>query len=232
MKDVSGVNAGRTVIASPDFVPATGWSVFLPLYDRLVSIFTPEKVYRRHMLDHCSLKPGQRAIDIGCGTGTFLTAMAIRYPDNHLIGIDIDERVLTLARRKHTTTRNAAEDGVQWLCGSAMALPLADRSVHLVVTSLVFHHLLPDQKRQAFAEIHRVLVSGGRLLLTDFAKPRHGLQRIQYLIVQWIDGWERTICNAHGRLPLLIQEAEFSTVRELLSCNSLLGTIRTYEATK
>jgi len=51
-----------------------------------------------------------------------------------------------------------------------------------------------------------------------------------FLPVRVFDGWERTACNVACRLPNLLRDAGFQDVEELFTCNSLLGTIRTYRA--
>ena len=211
------------------FIPATGWRVFLPLYDRLVGWFTPESIYRTHTLEQCQLQAGERALDVGCGTGTLLFELARRNPQATLFGLDPDAQILEMARRKQPA---ATQPQIRWLCGSATELPFEAESLDAVVTSLVFHHLAPREKATSLAEVYRVLRRGGELWLTDFARPSSLLQRLQYFAVQLIDGWNTTQCNALDRLPQLISSAGFDQVDEELACKSWLGTIRTYRAVK
>lgn len=76
--------------------------------------------------------------------------------------------------------------------------------------TLVFHHLAPDSKVRALAEIRRVLRPSGRLIIADYGRPRDRLQRVAFLYVQLLDGLETTRQHAAGGLPLLIANAGFN----------------------
>ncbi len=199
----------------------------MPVYDRLNALFMPDSLLHP-MIEPGQVSAGELLADIGCGTGTHLLAIARQLPDVRLCGIDLDDRVLRMARKK---SEQIPDCSIDWIVGSITKLPLQDNSAQLVVSSLVFHHLLPSEKIQALLEIRRVLAEQGTFILTDLARASNWRQRIQFLPVRFLDGWSRTACNASDRLPQLIREAGFSQVEELFACNSLLGTIRSYRAT-
>jgi SAM-dependent methyltransferase len=109
------------------------------------------------------LQPGERVLDLGCGAGTdSLVASRMVGPDGSVTGIDMTPEMLDKARR------SAAEMGatnVDFVGGEAEALPFADASFDVVISNGVID-LIPD-KDAVFAELHRVLVPGGRIQLAD-----------------------------------------------------------------
>jgi ubiquinone/menaquinone biosynthesis C-methylase UbiE len=108
--------------------------------------------------------PGDRALDLGCGEGRFTEelARAGAVP----VGVDVAQAALDRARAKHPSLdfRLAPIDG---------PLPLDDGSFDVVWASEVIEHVA-DTARW-LSEVRRVLVSGGRLLLTT---PSHGRLRV------------------------------------------------------
>jgi ubiquinone/menaquinone biosynthesis C-methylase UbiE len=111
------------------------------------------------MLDVCdtSSGPPRRVLDVGCGTGRFLRAAALQWPQAELTGVDPAPRMIAEAGRLNPR--------LDFKFGMAESLPVEDRSVDLVVSSMSFHHWADQQK--ALGEIVRVLVPGGRFCLAD-----------------------------------------------------------------
>ncbi len=216
------------------FVPATGFRWLLPWYDHLVARCTREREFKLHVLEQSQLRRGLRILDIGCGTGTLLALALQRQPNLQLHGVEVDERILAQAEAKLAVPSSATELGssVELRVACATDLPYGDNSFDVIVSSLVFHHLLPIEKRKCLLEAHRVLVPGGKLLLADYCGATDKLAALRFLPVRLVDGWRRTACNAAGRLPDLISQAGLADVRGTLELQTLLGTIRCYEALK
>jgi SAM-dependent methyltransferase len=109
------------------------------------------------------LAPGERVLDLGSGAGTdSLIAAQMVGPGGHVTGIDMTPQMLAKARAA------AAEMGlgnVEFVEGEAERLPFPDESFDVVVSNGVID-LIPD-KDAVFAELNRVLVSGGRLQVAD-----------------------------------------------------------------
>ena len=100
-----------------------------------------------------------RILDVGCGTGEITTRLAGLYPEASLVGVDLIEEHLEVAR-----ARAAPISGrVSFQSADAFALPFADRSFDLVVC----RHMLQAVPRPeaAMAEMVRVCRPGGRLHL-------------------------------------------------------------------
>lgn len=68
----------------------------------------------------------------------------------------------------------------------AEKLPFPKASMDVVISSLFFHHLTTNQKREALEEICRVLRPGGTLHVADWGKPSNFLMRLTFLIVQFL----------------------------------------------
>ncbi|MBO6677575.1 methyltransferase domain-containing protein [Parvibaculum sp.] len=138
------------------------------LYDFLIFLLTRgrESAYRENLLDIADIVPGQSFLDIGCGTGTLALAASRRVgPGGAVTGVDVSEKMVSLARRK---TRRARAD-IPFHVAGASRLPFADSGFDAAAMTTVLH-MIPDGERQsALAEARRVLRSGGRLVLVDYA---------------------------------------------------------------
>ena len=92
--------------------------------------------------------------------------------------------------------------------GRSTALPYADASFDVVLSTLFFHHLPDDAKRQTAAELVRVLRRGGRLVVGNLGRPQDPLMRLAVRgTVQLLDGVATTALGVRGELPDLLAEA-------------------------
>jgi len=106
---------------------------------------------------------GERVLDLGCGAGTdSLVAAQMVGPDGHVTGIDMTLEMLARAR---TAAEELGAENVEFVEGEIEHLPFGDASVDVVISNGVID-LVPD-KDAVFAEIFRVLRSGGRMQLAD-----------------------------------------------------------------
>ncbi len=125
-----------------------------------------------HMLS--GLKPGDKVLDVGCGSGRLtIAAQTWVNPAGEAHGIDPSPEMIEVARR------NAARAGqpVKFETGMVEALPFPDGSFDVVMSRLVLHHLPGDLKSRGLAEMRRVLKPGGLCLVIDFEPPKSPLLR-------------------------------------------------------
>jgi ubiquinone/menaquinone biosynthesis C-methylase UbiE len=214
--------------------PLTSESSFIPglgrfgtrLYDPVIRLTTRERRLKNRLLELADLRPGDRALDLGCGTGTLAIGACRRQPGASVHGLDADPRMIERARRK----ADAADVKVELRSGLATELPYADRSFDVVLSSLLFHHLDRAAKQAAAREIARVLVRGGRFLLADWGRPSDPLMRALFLTIQLVDGFETTADNIHGRLPQILSAAGLAEVRERDRYRTAYGSLALFEA--
>jgi SAM-dependent methyltransferase len=106
------------------------------------------------MADAAGLRPGQRVLDVACGTGALTRAVAARVgPNGATIGVDVNDGMLVVARRKAPK--------IDWRLGRAEALGFETESFDAVVSQ--FGLMFFEDRRAALAEMMRVLKRGGRL---------------------------------------------------------------------
>ena len=153
---------------SQHYVPALRFRWLTPFYDAIVASTTREKRFKRRLLEQAAIQPGWEVLDLGCGTGTLTLWAKETQPAANIIGLDGDSRILEIARRK------AHERGseVEFREGFSNQLPFEDNSFDCVLSSLFFHHLLPDGKRATLAEVRRVLRPEASCILLTGAPPR------------------------------------------------------------
>jgi len=131
-----------------------------------------DRRWKRRLIDLAALDPSDRVLDLACGTGDLLFAAASGA--RAAVGLDITYRMLQLAKSRQQEKRNLA-----LVAGDMLALPFHDARFDLVTTGYGLRNV-PDL-RAALAEIHRVLVPGGRFLSLDFNRPTNPVVRAMYL---------------------------------------------------
>jgi ubiquinone/menaquinone biosynthesis C-methylase UbiE len=109
---------------------------------------------------------GRSLLDVGAGTGRFLTFVKDNYPRLDVTALDLSRSYLAEARRNLESWR-----GVHLIQAAAEALPLADASQDVVTCIYLFHELPRHVRRAAAAEMARVLRPGGLLVFADSIQP-------------------------------------------------------------
>lgn len=211
---------------STRYIPALRFDALTRYFDPLVRVTTRERTFKRLLFEQVAVKPGHRVLDVGCGTGTLAIALARACPDADVHGIDGDPKILELARNKiaREGARVTLHEGLAW------ELPFADASFDRVVSSLVFHHLDTDAKRDTLAAILRVLRPGAELHIADWGRAHGPVMRAAFVVVQLLDGFATTSDNVRGRLPSLLEAAGFADVKETQRLRTPLGTLSLYRA--
>jgi ubiquinone/menaquinone biosynthesis C-methylase UbiE len=128
-----------------------------PEYDAKWSFYV--EATTRETLARLSLRPTDRALDVGCGTGALLRRLSESHPAAQLSGVDPVPEMLAVARRRLPADVELRE-------GWAERLPFADEQFDVVVSCNMFHYI--QRPVDALHEMRRVLRPGGRLIVTDW----------------------------------------------------------------
>lgn len=174
-----------------------------PFYDLYCPAVGLGRGFRAQTLSYAAIRPGERILDVGCGTGV-LTRLAAEAAGS-ATGIDPAARMIQVARETAARLGSAAEFKV----AAMESLPFPDASFDLVLSSLMLHHLPPETKQRGLAEAYRVLRPGGRLVIADFARPANPL----WWLLLWPFLMMPSVAdNLGGRIPAHLREAGFTQV--------------------
>lgn len=106
------------------------------------------------VLDAAQVAPGQRVLDVACGTGVLAREAAVRTgPTGAVVGLDPGAGMLAVAE--------GLAPGIEWQQGTAEVLPFPNDSYDVVVSQ--FGLMFFSDRAQALREMMRVLTPGGRL---------------------------------------------------------------------
>lgn len=118
------------------------------------------------LVEALRIEPGERVLDLACGTGVVSRAAAFRAgTDGSVTGVDLGAPMLEVARSQ-PAGEGAAE--ITYLEGSADSLPVGDQEFDVVLCQQGFQ-FFPDRPA-ALGEMRRALLSGGRLGITTWAE--------------------------------------------------------------
>jgi ubiquinone/menaquinone biosynthesis C-methylase UbiE len=204
------------------FIPAAGKDILLPLYDPLQWILGGDNL-KRPLIQQAALKPGLRALDIGCGTGSLTLLLKKLHPEVEVVGLDPDPKALARARRK----AERAGLAIQLDQGFSDGLPYPDGSFDRVFSSLMFHHLKSEEKAATLREVRRVLKPGGSLHLLDFGPPRSRLSRALAHVVHHAENLRD---NFDDKIITFMTQAGFARPEEVGYRATLVGSLSFYRA--
>ncbi|MBN1888675.1 MAG: class I SAM-dependent methyltransferase [Thermoflexales bacterium] len=161
-----------------DFTDAlvSPYNLGFPIYNWGFNVLGGRKheVFRQRVIELAKLRAYERVLDAGCGTGLTTMRIAAQHPTCVVHGLDLSPKMIEAAQK------DAAECGltVGLSVGSLTNLPHPAGSFDVVMTNILYHHLDLAEKRQAVAEIARVLKPGGRYVSAEFGpRARNPLER-------------------------------------------------------
>lgn len=142
-------------------------------FDRAAGTYDRVAVLQREISDRAlerlqfvRTKPGL-ILDAGCGTGSAENALARRFPDSRVVGLDIAPGMLRAARaRRPWWRRMVSRRNPHFVCGDNEQLPLRPEIAGVIWSNLAYQWA--NDLQAVFAECRRVLKPGGLLTFTTF----------------------------------------------------------------
>ena len=138
-----------------------------PRYDRVNRVMTlgADMRWRREVVRRLRLKPGERVLDLACGTGDFL---AVTGETTECTGLDFSGVMLGAARTRHGPSARLVQ-------GDALSLPFATGAFDAAVSGFALRNF--TALAGAFAELARVLRPGARFGLLEVDRPANPVFR-------------------------------------------------------
>ncbi len=183
-----------------EYIPALGLRVLTPFYDFVQRWIVRDFRYKRRLIEQAGVRAGHHVLDLGCGTGTLAIMVKQAQPGAQVAGLDADEDMLKVARRKSAKEQAAVEFKV----GMTYDLPYPDACFDRVLSSLMIHHLKTADKEKTAREAYRVLRPGGQVHIIDFGKPSTPYGKI---LGPLLHEFEEANDNIAGRLPGMFEAA-------------------------
>ena len=174
---------------------SANWDAVASNYDIAAFTFEP---FAQWLASECQARAGERALDVGCGTGISTLALASRMKSeepngcssSELVGVDVSKKMIQIAQRKAVES----DFNVNFLVASAEQLSFHDESFDVVICNFG-PHLFADST-QALKEMAKTLKSGGRL---GFTVP--GEKHVQEFVNALI-----SVLKSEGLLEIFMQK--------------------------
>jgi SAM-dependent methyltransferase len=145
------------------------------------------EIYR----ERCGLRPDERMLDIGCGTGRKTLPLTQLFDERGVYeGLDITKQGVDWCREKITPRfpnfhfqQIDVYNKLYNPCGTHRAaeykFPFPDASFSFVTLGSVFTHMLPDDLENYLSEVSRMLATGGRCLISYFLLNEESLRHVE-----------------------------------------------------
>jgi ubiquinone/menaquinone biosynthesis C-methylase UbiE len=166
------------------------------------------------LLQAAALRPGERVLDIACGTGVIARLAANQVgPDGCVIGTDVSPDMITVAR----TMPDPSGMAIDWHVADAASLPFSDGVFDIALCQMGLMFVV--DKASAIAEIRRVLSRGGRVALSTPGAIQQPFEILEHALARYIGpdlaGFIRTVFSMHDPRAVadLLHAASFSEVR-------------------
>ncbi|UGB29269.1 demethylmenaquinone methyltransferase [Metabacillus sp. B2-18] len=138
-------------------------------YDQMNSVisFQRHKAWRKETMKRMNVKPGQKALDVCCGTADWSIALSEAVgPKGSVTGLDFSQNMLKIGQQK---IKDLDLQNVNLIHGNAMMLPFEDNSFDFVTIGFGLRNV-PDYM-QVLQEMNRVLKPGGRAVCIETSQP-------------------------------------------------------------
>ncbi len=200
-------------------------------YDRGIQLLTLGKIQRiKETIARNYVRAGTRVLEIGCGTGTLTRMMAQR--GAAVMGIDASPRMLAEAEKKIKDANLEERAALKYMDAALIGDRFPAASFDLIVSTLVFSELPPDDRRFVLEACRKLLAPNGRLLIADEVMPDKFIARLLFHLVRlplvlltWLI--TRTITNSLRNFDSMLTQTGFRTEA---AASYLGGSLVLYES--
>jgi demethylmenaquinone methyltransferase/2-methoxy-6-polyprenyl-1,4-benzoquinol methylase len=138
--------------------------------------FGLHRLWKRRVVRLAQIKPGDRALDLCCGTGDITFALARSGAD--ATGLDFSAQMLEVAAQRQSANLKLKTRNLKFIQGDAQQLPFPENSFDVVTVGYGLRNLTSWER--GLDEMFRVARPGARLIVLDFGKPANALWRSLY----------------------------------------------------
>ena len=181
-----------------------------PTYDKLNHIMSLniDRVWRRRVMRIVRRAKAHKIMDVATGTGDLAIAMAKRVDRTQILGVDLSEEMLAVARAK--VRKQGLEERIMLEKGDAENLVMvADESVDAVTVAFGVRNF--ENIEQGLRELYRTIKHGGKLVVREFSMPKNRLVRWIYRqyahrLLPYVGGMISKDRRAYTYLPDSVEE--------------------------
>ncbi|MCH2489489.1 MAG: bifunctional demethylmenaquinone methyltransferase/2-methoxy-6-polyprenyl-1,4-benzoquinol methylase UbiE [Flavobacteriales bacterium] len=134
--------------------------------NRVISLGT-DTAWRKKVIKKVAATNPSNVLDIATGTGDLAIQFASKIPDASIVGLDLSEGMLSVARKK--IEGNSLSDKIEFIKGDSEALPFKDNEFDAITVSFGIRNF--EHLEKGLAEIYRVLVPGGLFVILETSVP-------------------------------------------------------------
>jgi demethylmenaquinone methyltransferase/2-methoxy-6-polyprenyl-1,4-benzoquinol methylase len=128
-----------------------------------------DRSWRKKLVNSAGAQPGEKILDVCVGTGDIAIRFARNGGPDEIVGIDLSEPMLRVAKRK--TRDGQFRQRIKLLQGDALRLPFADRSFDIASIGFGLRNI--RYRDRGIREMARILKKGGRLVILEFSPPEN-----------------------------------------------------------
>ena len=174
--------------------------------------FGLHRLWKRRLIRLAHVRPGERALDLCCGTGD--VAFALARAGVEVAGLDFSEPMLEVAQE-----RFKVQGLVRFLKGDAQHLPFSDATFDVVTISYGLRNLADWEK--GLREMLRVAKPGGRLLVLDFGKPPNATWRKIYFayLGGFVPLFGKLFCGDAAAYAYILESLKHFPAQESIAAN-------------
>jgi len=133
------------------------WASYFQVYD-LLNLLIPYQELLNNICDELNIKPREKVLDAGSGTGNLATKIKSR--GGNVIGIDNSSAGITIHKRKDS-------DAKVVLCDLTQSLPFPNDSFDKIASNNVLYVIPREKQEQVMKEFYRILKPSGKIVLAN-----------------------------------------------------------------